>query len=155
MLHSDTRLDPDWSKPLSPREREVALLVARGLTNKEIAGELRLSDGTVKLHVHNIFLKLGARKRHMLIYMVSQGEMREQYHGVRARPLPLPLNSPSIVAPKRCAVVVLVEASHRLRKASARDRVSFMLAGLHPNYPNPNEAVRRRRCFLLELDRKY
>ena len=53
----------EWSRALSPREREVALLVARGLANKEIALELGLSVGTVKLHVHHIFLKLGKHKR--------------------------------------------------------------------------------------------
>jgi DNA-binding NarL/FixJ family response regulator len=58
----------EWSRALSPREREVALLVARGLANKEIALELGLSVGTVKLHVHHIFLKLGKHKRYMLIY---------------------------------------------------------------------------------------
>jgi DNA-binding NarL/FixJ family response regulator len=43
---------------LTPREREIALLVARGLTNKEVGRELGLCDGTVKQHIHNIFLKL-------------------------------------------------------------------------------------------------
>jgi two-component system nitrate/nitrite response regulator NarP len=57
----------EWSRVLSPREREVAFLVARGLANKEIARELGLSDGTVKLHVHSIFLKLGTRSRTMLV----------------------------------------------------------------------------------------
>jgi DNA-binding NarL/FixJ family response regulator len=61
----------EWSRALSPREREVALLVARGLANKEIARELRLSDGTVKIHVHNIFLKLGAQNRYTLIHLMS------------------------------------------------------------------------------------
>ena len=56
-----------WSELLSPREREVALLVSRGLANKEIARELGLSLGTVKLHVHSIFLKLRTRSRAMLI----------------------------------------------------------------------------------------
>jgi two-component system, NarL family, nitrate/nitrite response regulator NarL len=65
------RFDGDWSTLLSPREREVAFLVARGLTNKEVGRELRLSDGTVKQHVHNIFLKLGARKRDTLIGLMS------------------------------------------------------------------------------------
>jgi len=60
-----------WSDPLSPREREVALVVARGLANKEIARELGLSEGTVKQHVHNIFLKLGMRSRHTLVTVVS------------------------------------------------------------------------------------
>lgn len=52
---------------LSPREREVALLVARGLSNKEVARELGLSNGTVKIHLHSIFQKLGAKSRYRLI----------------------------------------------------------------------------------------
>jgi DNA-binding NarL/FixJ family response regulator len=71
MFLDETPLDDNWSKRLSPREREVALLVARGLTNKEVGRELHLSDGTVKQHVHNIFLKLGTRRRQMLISVVS------------------------------------------------------------------------------------
>jgi DNA-binding NarL/FixJ family response regulator len=69
VITGDT-ISVEWLRVLSPREREVALLVARGLANKEIARELGLSDGTVKQHVHNIFLKLGTRKRHMLRYLV-------------------------------------------------------------------------------------
>ena len=60
-------LGDEWSKALSPREREVALLVARGLTNKEVARELGLCDGTVKIHLHSIFQKLGAKSRYNLI----------------------------------------------------------------------------------------
>ena len=56
-----------WSKVLSPREREVGLLVAHGLTNREVARELGLSEGTVKIHLHNIFQKLGTKSRHNLI----------------------------------------------------------------------------------------
>jgi two-component system nitrate/nitrite response regulator NarL len=57
----------DWSKVLSPRERQIAHLVAQGLSNKEVARELGLSDGTVKINLHNIFQKLGARSRYNLI----------------------------------------------------------------------------------------
>jgi DNA-binding NarL/FixJ family response regulator len=67
----------EWSRALSPREREVALLVARGLANKGIALELGLSVGTVKLHVHHIFLKLGKHKRYMLIPDERQPDQRE------------------------------------------------------------------------------
>ena len=63
----DMVLGDEWSKVLSPREREVALLVARGLANKEVARELGLCDGTVKIHLHNIFQKLGAKSRYNLI----------------------------------------------------------------------------------------
>ena len=56
-----------WSKVLSPREREVALLIGRGLSNKEVARALGLSAGTVKCHVHNILQKLCETRRHRLI----------------------------------------------------------------------------------------
>jgi DNA-binding NarL/FixJ family response regulator len=64
-------ISDEWSSTLSPREREVALLVCRGLRNRDIARELGLSLGTVKLHVHSIFLKLGTRRRNMLILLAS------------------------------------------------------------------------------------
>jgi DNA-binding NarL/FixJ family response regulator len=48
---------------LSPREREVLDLVARGARNREIAAELTISEFTVKRHVQNILGKLGLRSR--------------------------------------------------------------------------------------------
>lgn len=48
---------------LSPREREVMRLVARGSTNREIAAELGISDETVKTLIARTFGKLGVRKR--------------------------------------------------------------------------------------------
>jgi DNA-binding NarL/FixJ family response regulator len=57
----------NWSNILSSREHEIALLVGRGLSNKDVARELGLSPGTVKTHVHNIFNKLGQRGRYGLI----------------------------------------------------------------------------------------
>ena len=48
---------------LTPREHEVLLLVAEGLTNKEIGGRLSISEDTVKKHVQNIIWKLRAADR--------------------------------------------------------------------------------------------
>ena len=48
---------------LSPRETEVYELVAQGLSNKEIAKSLFISEATVKVHVSRILNKLGVRSR--------------------------------------------------------------------------------------------
>jgi DNA-binding CsgD family transcriptional regulator len=48
---------------LTPREREVAVLVAEGLSNAEIAERLALTPGTIGNHLGNIMRKLGARNR--------------------------------------------------------------------------------------------
>jgi RNA polymerase sigma factor (sigma-70 family) len=48
---------------LSPREREILELIARGLTNREIAAALGVSVGTVKTHVEHVFRKLGVTHR--------------------------------------------------------------------------------------------
>ena len=49
--------------PLSPRELEVLQELADGLSNREIASRLYLSEGTVKNHVTNVLAKLGVRDR--------------------------------------------------------------------------------------------
>ena|SRR5215207_6432967 len=48
---------------LTTREREVMRLVAVGLSNKEVARRLDLSEGTVKIHLHNIYQKIGVANR--------------------------------------------------------------------------------------------
>ncbi|HMJ37021.1 MAG TPA: response regulator transcription factor [Baekduia sp.] len=58
----DTPVTPS-SQRLTAREREVLELVAAGLTNAEIAAQLKLSPNTVKEHASSMFRKLGARNR--------------------------------------------------------------------------------------------
>jgi DNA-binding NarL/FixJ family response regulator len=49
--------------PLTEREREVLALVATALSNRQIATKLKITEGTVKRHLRNIFCKLGAVSR--------------------------------------------------------------------------------------------
>ena len=61
------RSDPQ----LTTREQDVARLVASGLSNKAIAHRLGLQEGTVKVHLHNIYQKLGISSRVELILMTT------------------------------------------------------------------------------------
>lgn len=58
--------------PLTPRERDVAGLVAVGRRNKEIARELGISEGTVKMHLHNLYEKLSVSSRTELALLVRE-----------------------------------------------------------------------------------
>jgi NarL family two-component system response regulator LiaR len=63
LLVQATGKPPRLGRDLTPREREVLSLLVAGMTNKEIAEELTLSPGTVRLHVSNILSKLMASNR--------------------------------------------------------------------------------------------
>jgi DNA-binding NarL/FixJ family response regulator len=53
---------------LTPREAEVLSLIARGMSNTEIAAALVVSDATVKTHVNHVFAKIGARNRAQAVH---------------------------------------------------------------------------------------
>jgi DNA-binding CsgD family transcriptional regulator/N-acetylneuraminic acid mutarotase len=69
---------------LSEREREILRLVATGASNKEMAQQLAITINTVKVHLHNIFTKIGAASRtEAALYAVRNGLVT-----VEGRPTP-------------------------------------------------------------------
>src|SRR5258707_7950565 len=72
---------------LTKREREVAAFVAEGLTNRDIADRLVISDRTVETHVEHIRNKLGVRSRaQVAMWTVTAGELEVRRDAVLAGP---------------------------------------------------------------------
>jgi NarL family two-component system response regulator LiaR len=57
---------------ITPRELEILTLIAQGLSNREIAGRLFVSENTVKTHCSRAFDKLGARRRTQAVQLGKQ-----------------------------------------------------------------------------------
>jgi DNA-binding CsgD family transcriptional regulator len=91
MLNLDTN-------DLSDRERDILKLVATGVSNKEIAHKLLISSNTVKVHLRNIFTKIGAASRtEAAMYAVKIGlvETASPLTKSNDAELPLPDNQPA------------------------------------------------------------
>ena len=70
-------INASGNRLLTPREEQVVALVAEGLSNREIAEELKLSEHTIKKYVFRIFDKLGISTRvELVLYAVNHGDHR-------------------------------------------------------------------------------
>jgi two-component system nitrate/nitrite response regulator NarL len=59
---------------LTNRERQIVRLVSEGLSNKEIARRLKITEGTIKVHLHKIFEKLQVSNRTALLAVSRRTE---------------------------------------------------------------------------------
>ena len=70
-------VEPSAIEPLTGREQEILTLVARGMTNPQIAEQLVISTSTVQFHVHNILGKLGVGTRTEAVAIAIQSRLVE------------------------------------------------------------------------------
>jgi DNA-binding CsgD family transcriptional regulator len=88
---------PEYGDPLSEREIELLRLVATGVTNREIAYRLGISVNTVKVHVRNIFAKIGAESRtQATMIAVREGWIAVPATEAVAAPEAIPVAPPAV-----------------------------------------------------------
>lgn len=64
----------DTTRMLTTRELEIVRMIAQGLRNKAVAERLSISEGTVKIHLHNVYEKLGLDGRlELVLHAQKQG----------------------------------------------------------------------------------
>ena len=76
-LRRSPRVGHHHVDPLTARERQIVRVIAEGLTNKEIAQRLRLAEGTVKVHLHRIYRKLGIGNRTTLAILAHTNSAKQ------------------------------------------------------------------------------
>ena len=75
--HRNREVEMDWENKLTNKEREVTDLVSRGYNNNQISKKLNNSEGTVKTHLRNIYLKTGVQDRtNLAIRVLKSGAFK-------------------------------------------------------------------------------
>lgn len=75
----ESRSRPDLFESLSPREREIFRLVARGLSNVEVAAAANIGESTVKTHLSSILTKLGLASRTQIVVYAYESGLANQH----------------------------------------------------------------------------
>jgi len=110
---------------LTAREREIVDLISRGLSNKEVGRQLNLQEGTIKVHLHNIYTKLEVSNRTALVRdcvqalrrLLGQSESDCSYSVFRQPPLE-PAQGPMLI----CAGTETRGATRRNRRSGCSRR---------------------------------
>lgn len=118
---------------LSEREREILRLVATGASNKEIASQLVISPNTVKVHLRNIFAKVGVASRtEATLYALRTGLLASPAppRPIEPQPEPASIPAPETGSPLAAALIPTVETARvrtRARRAGELILVAVLL----------------------------
>lgn len=74
---------------MSPRETEIAKLVCQGLSNKKISSDLKIELGTVKVHLRNIYRKVRAKNKFVLLLIFIDDVNKLFYNSAHAPFIPI------------------------------------------------------------------
>jgi DNA-binding NarL/FixJ family response regulator len=77
----------ELKRSLTPREQQIITVLCEGNCNKKIARQLNISEGTVKIHLKNVFRKLNIAKRTTLMAMTAAGSVYPERDIGRAEPV--------------------------------------------------------------------
>lgn len=122
---------------LSERELEIVRLVATGKSNKEIASQLFLSPNTVKVHLRNIFAKIGVQSRtEATMYAVRQGWVNVP-DALRVREAEAPTGVEAALAPRPRIVQLPLPWPQRIALILA---IALVMAGLGVTWPRTTTA---------------
>ncbi|SHH09307.1 two component transcriptional regulator, LuxR family [Bradyrhizobium erythrophlei] len=77
---SDVAITENVLAVLTERERQIMRLVSEGLSNKQIGRRLKIADGTIKVHLHNIYQKLEINNRTVLAALAISHHDRAGFH---------------------------------------------------------------------------
>jgi DNA-binding CsgD family transcriptional regulator len=123
---------PEYGDPLTEREEEILQMVATGVTNREVAFRLSISVNTVKVHLRNIFTKLGAESRTEAT-MIAVREGWVPVEGAGGAPEP---EGESITAQPQAPPVAPVPPLPRFKRAMLVAALLLVAAGVAVTWPH-------------------
>jgi len=137
---------------ISDREREILRLVATGATNKQIAARLNISINTVKVHLRNIFGKIGAASRtEATLYAVRSGLVSVSEAQTPPQPLVIPIDQAPDAVDDDLDIAISPETAQTVTPLESAPALPLAIQPIQLDAPAPPQAAgpASRRALLI------